>query len=34
MRHGWVHYDTPVHNPEGAERHFQALLELYASALR
>jgi carboxymethylenebutenolidase len=34
MRHGWVPSDTPVHSPEGAERHFQALLEFYASALR
>jgi carboxymethylenebutenolidase len=34
MRHGWVPSDTPVHNPEGAERHFHALLDLYARALR
>jgi carboxymethylenebutenolidase len=34
MRHGWVPSDTPVHSPEGAERHFQALLDLYASTLR
>ena len=34
MRHGWVPSDTPVHSPEGTERHFQALLELYASALQ
>jgi len=34
MRHGWVPSDTPVHSPEGAERHFAALLDLYASTLR
>ena len=34
MRHGWVPSDTPVHDPEGAERHFQALRALYASAPR
>ncbi|HEY7376051.1 MAG TPA: dienelactone hydrolase family protein [Polyangia bacterium] len=34
MRHGWVPSDTPVHSPEGAERHFKALLDLYASTLR
>lgn len=34
MRHGWVPSDTPVHNPEGAERHFRALLELFGSTLR
>ena len=34
LRHGWVPSDTPVHSPEGAERHFRALLELYASTLR
>jgi len=34
MRHGWVPSDTPVHSPEGAERHFEALLALYASTLR
>ena len=33
MRHGWVPSDTPVHSPEGTERHFQALLALYASTL-
>jgi len=34
MRHGFVPSDTPVHSPEGAERHFRALLDLYASTLR
>ena len=34
MRHGWVPSDTPVHSAEGAERHFRALLDLYASTLR
>jgi carboxymethylenebutenolidase len=34
MRHGWVPSDTPVHSPEGAERHFKSLLDLYASTLR
>ena len=33
MRHGWVPSDTPVHSPEGAERHFRALLDFYASTL-
>ena len=33
MRHGWVPSDTPVHSPEGAERHFRALFELFGSAL-
>jgi carboxymethylenebutenolidase len=34
MRHGWVPSDTPVHSPEGAERHFKSLLDFYASTLR
>jgi carboxymethylenebutenolidase len=33
LRHGWVPPDTPVHSPEGAERHFRALFELFGSAL-
>src|SRR5436190_1114709 len=32
LRHGWVPSDTPVHDPEGAERHFRALFDLLASA--
>ena len=34
MRHRWVPSDTPVHSPEGAERHFKTLLDFYASTLR
>jgi carboxymethylenebutenolidase len=34
LRHGWVPSDTPVHSPEGAERHFRALVELFGSTLR
>jgi len=34
LRHGWVPSDTPVHSAEGAERHFRALLDLFASKLR
>jgi len=26
--HGWVPSDTPVHNPEAAERHWTALTDL------
>jgi carboxymethylenebutenolidase len=33
LRHGWVPPDTPVHSPEGAERHFRALFELFGSTL-
>jgi carboxymethylenebutenolidase len=33
LRHGWVPADTPVHAPEGAERHFRALFELFGSTL-
>jgi carboxymethylenebutenolidase len=32
-RHGWVPRDTPVHNPAAAERHFEALFELFAATL-
>jgi carboxymethylenebutenolidase len=32
-RHGWVPTDTPVHNAEAAERHWQALRELLARTL-
>lgn len=34
MRHGFVPRDTPVHNPEGAERHFRELLALFAATLK
>jgi carboxymethylenebutenolidase len=33
LRHGWVPSDTPVHSPDGAERHFNTLLALFDSAL-
>jgi carboxymethylenebutenolidase len=32
--HGWVPSDMPVHNPEGAERHWRALIELFDEALK
>lgn len=32
-RHGWVPSDTPVHDKAAAERHYEALRELYASTL-
>lgn len=34
LRHGWVPSDMPVHNAEGAERHWQALEALFARALK
>lgn len=34
MRHGWVPSDTPVHSPEGSERHFRAMFELFGSTLQ
>jgi len=33
-RHGWVPTDMPVHNPEGAERHWKELVALFDSTLR
>ena len=33
-RHGWVPSDMPVHNPEGAERHWRELVALFDSALK
>jgi carboxymethylenebutenolidase len=33
-RHGWVPSDTPVHNPEAAERHWRTLAELFAATLK
>jgi carboxymethylenebutenolidase len=33
LRHGWVPSDTPVHDAAGAERHFRALFDLFASTL-
>jgi len=32
-RHGWVPSDAPMHDRAAAERHYEALRELYASAL-
>jgi len=33
-RHGWVPSDTPVHDPQAAERHWQTLLDLLDRSLR
>jgi len=33
-RHGWVPSDMPVHNPEGAERHWRELVALFDRALK
>lgn len=33
-RHGWVPADMPVHNPEGAERHWRELFKLFDATLR
>lgn len=33
-RHGWVPADMPVHNPEGAERHWKELVALFDGALK
>lgn len=33
-RHGWVPADMPVHDPDGAERHWQALVALFDQALK
>jgi carboxymethylenebutenolidase len=33
-RHGWVPTDMPVHNPEGAERHWRELIALFDSTLK
>jgi len=32
--HGWVPTDMPVHNPEGAERHWKELVALFDGVLR
>jgi carboxymethylenebutenolidase len=32
--HGWVPTDMPVHNPEGAERHWKELVALFDGALK
>jgi carboxymethylenebutenolidase len=31
--HGWVPTDTPVHNPQGAERHWRELIALFDGVL-
>ena len=33
-RHGWVPADMPVHNAEGAERHWQELIRLFDETLK
>jgi carboxymethylenebutenolidase len=33
-RHGWAVIDTPVHDAVQAERHWQAILALFAEELR
>jgi carboxymethylenebutenolidase len=33
-RHGWVPADMPVHNREGAERHWRELIALFDSTLK
>jgi len=33
-RHGWVPADMPVHNPEGAERHWRELVALFDATLK
>jgi carboxymethylenebutenolidase len=33
-RHGWAVTDTPVHDPAEAERHWKAILTLFAEELR
>ncbi|HTW36889.1 MAG TPA: dienelactone hydrolase family protein [Rhizomicrobium sp.] len=32
--HGWVPADMPVHNPEGAERHWRELIRLFSEMLK
>jgi carboxymethylenebutenolidase len=32
--HGWVPADMPVHNPEGAERHWRELIKLFDETLK
>jgi len=34
LKHGWVPTDMPVHDPAGAERHWQALIELFDEVLK
>jgi carboxymethylenebutenolidase len=32
--HGWVPEDMPVHNPDGAERHWRELIKLFDETLK
>jgi carboxymethylenebutenolidase len=34
LRHGWVPSDMPVHDAQGAERHWRELIALFDSALK
>jgi carboxymethylenebutenolidase len=34
LKHGWAPADMPVHDAAGAERHWQALLELFDETLK
>ena len=34
VKHGWVPGDTPVHSPEGAEKHWQALIPFLDGVLK
>lgn len=34
VRHGWVPTDTPVHDRDGAERHWRELVALFDSTLK
>ena len=33
-KHGWVPTDMPVHNPDGAERHWRELIALFDATLK
>jgi carboxymethylenebutenolidase len=33
-KHGWVPTDMPVHNPQGAERHWRELIQLFDETLK
>ncbi|MES2723211.1 MAG: dienelactone hydrolase family protein, partial [Pseudomonadota bacterium] len=33
-KHGWVPTDMPVHNPDGAERHWRELIALFDETLK
>ena len=34
LKHGWVPTDMPVHDPAGAERHWNALIKLFDETLK